>query len=70
MGEGGKNWEIGIDIYTLPCVKQIASGNMLYSTGSSARCSVFLWNGGWVRSLKINGYSRNEQCLENIRGLV
>ena len=37
---GGMNWEIGIDIHTLPCEKQIASGNLLYSTGSSARCSV------------------------------
>ena len=37
---GGMNWEIGIDIHTLPCVKQIARGNMLYSTGSSAGCSV------------------------------
>ena len=24
-GQGGMNWEIRIDIYTLPCVKQIAS---------------------------------------------
>ena len=39
-GGGVMNWEIGIDMYTLACVKQIASGNMLYSTGSSARCSV------------------------------
>ena len=38
--EGGMNWEIGVDIYALPCVKQIASGNLLYSAGSSARCSV------------------------------
>ena len=30
------NWEIGIDIYTLPCVKQIASGNLLYGAGRSA----------------------------------
>ena len=37
---GGMNWEIGIDIYTLPCVKQIASGNLLYSTESSVQCSV------------------------------
>ena len=37
---GGMNWEIRIDIYTLPCVKSLASGNMLYSTGSSAWCSV------------------------------
>ena len=28
-GEGGTNWEIRIDIYTLPCVKELASGNML-----------------------------------------
>ena len=34
-GEGGTNWEIKFDINTLPCVKQIASGNQLYSTGSS-----------------------------------
>ena len=33
-GEGGMNWEIRIDIYTLQCVKQIPSGNLLYSTGS------------------------------------
>ena len=28
-GEGGTNWEIRIDIYTLPYVKLIASRNML-----------------------------------------
>ena len=28
-GEGGMNWEIRIDIYTLSYVKQKASGNML-----------------------------------------
>ena len=38
--EGGTNWEISTDIYTLPYVKLIASENLLYSTGSSARCSV------------------------------
>ena len=32
--------EIRFDINTLPCIEQIASGNLLYSTGSSARCSV------------------------------
>ena len=36
----GMNWEIEIDIYTLPCVKQRAIGNLLYTTGSSAGCSV------------------------------
>ena len=28
-GEGGMNWEIRVDIYTLPSVKQLASGNLL-----------------------------------------
>ena len=28
-GEGGTNWEITFDINILPCVKQIASGNLL-----------------------------------------
>ena len=28
------NWEVGIDIYIPPCVKQIASGKPLYRTGS------------------------------------
>ena len=28
-GEGGANCEIRIDIYTLPCVNYIASGNLL-----------------------------------------
>ena len=32
------NGESGIDIYTLSCVKQITSGNLLYNTGSSAQC--------------------------------
>ena len=29
------NWDSGIETYTLPYVKQIASGNLLYDTGSS-----------------------------------
>ena len=29
-----------IDIYIIPCIKLIASGKVLYSTGSSAECSV------------------------------
>ena len=31
-GEDGTNWEIRIDIYTLLCVKQIASGKLLYNS--------------------------------------
>ena len=35
-----------IQTYTLPGVKQTARGKLLYSTGSSARCSVMTWRGG------------------------
>ena len=37
VGEGdhGTNREIDIETYTLPYVKQITSGNLLYDTGSS-----------------------------------
>ena len=47
-GEDGMNWEIRFDINTLPCVKWIASGNLLYSTWSSAWCSVMASLGGMV----------------------
>ena len=35
---GGMNWEIRTDMYTLPCVKQTASGELLYSAWSSTAC--------------------------------
>lgn len=38
-GEDEMNWEIEIDIYASPCVKEIASGKLPYNTGSSAQCS-------------------------------
>ena len=39
-GEGGMNRESNTDINTVPCIKKTASGKLLYSTGSSSRCSV------------------------------
>ena len=33
-------WEIGIDIYTLLCIKRITNKNRLYSTGNSTQCPV------------------------------
>ena len=36
-GEGETNWETGIDIDTLPCVKQIASRKLLYSYTEGAQ---------------------------------
>ena len=40
------NCKSSIDIYTLPYVKQIASGKLLYNTGSPAWCSVTTQRGG------------------------
>ena len=36
-GWGGRNWEIGVDTYTvlILCIKQTTEGNILYSTGNS-----------------------------------
>ena len=35
--QGGINWEIGIDIYTLLCIKQICNENVLHHTGGKKR---------------------------------
>ena len=56
-GEGGTNWEMKIDIYTLSCVKLIASGKLLYSTRSSAQCSVMTYGVGWGQ---VGGRSKRE----------
>ena len=29
-GGGGMNWEVGTDMYTLICIKQITNKNLLY----------------------------------------
>ena len=50
-GLDGTNWEIRIDVYKLPCVKQIARRNLLYSTESSARYSDSL--DGWNEELEV-----------------
>ena len=36
-GWGGRNWETGIDIYTLLilCIKETTDGNILYGSGNS-----------------------------------
>ena len=43
--EGGMNWEIGIDICALPCIKQLVGGSLLNNTESSAWCSVVTYKG-------------------------
>ena len=45
-GKSGMNGESSIDIYTLPCVKQIAGEKLLYNTESPAWHSVMTWRGG------------------------
>ena len=37
---GGMNREIGIDTYTLLCIKERTDENLLYSTGNSTQFSV------------------------------
>ena len=39
-GEDGTNGESTMNAYTLPYVKQIVSGNLLYGSGNSNWCSV------------------------------
>ena len=37
---GGMDWESGIDIYIVLCIKEITNENRLYSTGNSTQCFV------------------------------
>ena len=40
-GDGGVlNWAIGIDMYTLMCIKLMTNENLLFSAGTSTQCSV------------------------------
>ena len=56
--KGGKNGESSMETYTLPYVKQIASGNLQYNTESSTwRCGNLTgWDGVKVgRRLRTEG---------------
>jgi len=44
-GEGVAR-DLGVDMYTLLCLKWIANKDLLYSTGNSAQCYVVAWMGG------------------------
>ena len=46
VGESGTRWGGSIDIYMLPGITQLASGQLLCSTRSPARSSVMTWEGG------------------------
>ena len=45
-GEGEINGESSLDAYTLPYIKQIASGNLLYYSGNSNWGSVTIYRDG------------------------
>ena len=50
MVTSGEGWgegtarDLGMDMYTMPCLKRIADKDPLYSTGNSAQCPA----AGWV----------------------
>ena len=45
-GEDGTNWENGFDINTVSYMKLTGSGNLQYSTKSSALCSLMMKRSG------------------------
>ena len=50
------NWEFGIDIYTLPYIKQITDKDLLYSTGNFTQYSVMAYMGKQSKKDWINVY--------------
>ena len=56
--EGGMNREIGTDIYSLLCIKELANENLLCSTGNSVLCGDLnrkeIQNGGEIYIYKIH----------------
>ena len=49
------NRESSMETYTLTCVKQIASGNLLYDSGNSNQGSVTTYRGGMGREAQEGG---------------
>ena len=58
----GRNWEIGIDIYTLMFIKQITNKNLLYSPGNSTRYSVMTYMGKESKKVDICIYTTDSLC--------
>ena len=46
-GEGGTNWEGNINMYTVPCTKQITSGKLLGNTDGGPGTLWWPWGMGW-----------------------
>ena len=62
-GEGETNCESGIKIYTLPFVKQIANGNLLYSAGNRAWCPLTVQTGGKGQQEMGGKFKREGICV-------
>ena len=56
-GEGGTNWEIRIDIYIPPCVKQVELSSVLCDDLEG-------WEAGWV---VVGGRSKRKEICEYIQ---
>ena len=53
-----------METYTLPSIKQIASGNLLCDTESSVQSSVTTWNEGWNEIGDWNEFQEGEDiCI-------
>ena len=42
-GGGGMNWEIGIDMYTLICIKWMTNKNLLYKKINKIKFKKTIW---------------------------
>lgn len=51
----GTNWKGSCDIYTLPGVKWVARGDLLYAQGAQPGDDLEGWDGGVARRLKGEG---------------
>ena len=65
-GSRGMDWEFGIGIGTLWYIKQLAIGDLLYSTENSVQYSAIIPT--WKKHQKENGYHRTESpyCIAEI----
>ena len=59
--KGGTNGDSDMETYTLPQVKQIANGNLLYGSGNSNRVSVSTYRSGMWREM--GGRFKREGCI-------
>ena len=60
---GGVNWEIGVDICTPPCIKQVTNENLLCSTGSSVQCPAVTSMGRESNREQISEYRQLTHCV-------